>query len=503
MEYLLNEIQMKTIDKVSIEEYGIPSLVLMERAALAVATRIKENIHEKDKILVMCTSGNNGGDGLAVARILTIWGYDVEVLLVGSFDHGTEENKKQLEMVRNLGITIINNAKISSYNIVVDAIFGVGLNKPITGEIKKLVEEVNQCTNVVFSVDIPSGIHAGSGQILGCCIKADYTITFGYKKLGLILYPGCDYVGKLYCEEVGFVPEAIGQVTPGTFSYEKSDLVRLPKRPDRSNKGTFGKVLVIAGSPNMSGACYLSAKAAYKSGAGLVKILTAKENQIILQTSLPEAILATYDKEIKEEEIKKELDWATVIVCGPGIGTSKVADALLTVVLNNAKVPVILDADAINLLAKREDKEEILSHLSSDYVLTPHLMEMARLVDTSVEQVRNNVFKEAIAMAKKSPCNLVLKDARTIVAREEMVYVNQSGNKGMATAGAGDVLTGIIAGLIAGGMASFEAACLGVYIHGLAGDAARERKGTYALMAEDLMDGISEVLKKAELEYNL
>lgn len=500
MEYLLNEVQMKTIDTVSIEEYGIPSLVLMERAALAVATRIKENIGESDKILVMCTSGNNGGDGLAIARILTIWGYEVEVLLVGNFDRGTEENKKQLEIVRNLGITIINNAKISSYNIVVDAIFGVGLNKPITGEIEKLVEEVNQCANVVFSVDIPSGIHAGSGQILGSCIKADYTITFGYKKLGLILYPGCDYVGKLYCEEVGFVPEAINKAMPRTFSYEKSDLKRLPKRPKRSNKGTFGKVLVIAGSPNMSGACYLSAKAAYRSGAGLVKILTAKENQIILQTSLPEAILATYDDVLKEEDIEKELDWATVIVFGPGIGISQVVGDLLQLVLTKAKVPVILDADGLNLLAMREDKEEILSHLSEDYILTPHLMEMSRLVDTSLEQVREDVLKAAVEMVSKTRCNLVLKDARTIVATEGKVYVNQSGNQGMATAGSGDVLTGIIAGMITGGMTSFEAACLGVYVHGLAGDAAREKKGTYSLMAEDIIDGISEVLKKADME---
>ncbi len=500
MEYLVDGTQMKTIDAVTIRQYGVPSLVLMERAALAVATRMQEIIQKEDRILVLSTSGNNGADGLAVARILTIWGYHVEVLLAGSFDHGSQENEQQLHMVQNLGIPVINNAKISSYNIVVDALFGIGLNKPITGELADLIDEVNKCHNVVFSVDIPSGIHADGGQILGCCIKADYTITFGYKKLGLLLSPGCENAGIVYCEEIGFVPDAINQVAPTAFTYEVSDILRVPKRSYRSNKGTYGKVLVIAGSPNMSGACYLSAKAAYRAGAGLVKILTAKENRIILQTSLPEAILATYDDTTEKKVLLQELSWASIIVFGPGIGTSPMAEDLLELVVQNTEVPVVLDADGLNLLAKRPDREEILNQLSERYILTPHLMEMSRLTTKPIEEIKQNIFSVAVEMVKEKKYSLVLKDSRTIVAKDGAQYVNQSGNHGMATAGAGDVLTGVIAGLMASGMSSYEAACLGVYIHGLAGDSARTKKGAYSLMAEDIIEGICDVLKKADKE---
>ncbi len=498
MEYLLNGTQMKAIDAVTIQQYGVPSLVLMERAALAVANRIQEIINKKDRILVICTSGNNGGDGLAIARILTIRGYEVDVLLAGSFDHSTQENTKQLHMAQKLGISILNNAKISSYNIVVDAIFGIGLNKPITGELAELVERVNDSQSVVFSVVIPSGIHAGSGQILGCCIKADYTITFGYKKLGLLLYPGCEYGGTVFCEDVGFVPEAMKQATPTAFTYDESDLDKVPMRPSRSNKGTFGKVLVIAGSPNMSGACYLSAKAAYRMGAGLVKIMTAKENREILQTSLPEAILTTYDASTEKADLLKELQWATVIVFGPGIGDAPIVKTLFELVVKNAKVPVVLDADGINLLAKRPDKEELLSHLSENFILTPHLMEMSRLNGKPVSEIRKDILSVATEMVKGRNYTLVLKDARTIVARDGIQYVNASGNHGMATAGAGDVLTGVISGLLAGGMTSYEAACLGVYIHGLSGDCARVKMGAFSLMAEDIIGGIVDVLKNVD-----
>ncbi len=495
MKYLLNGTQMKQIDAISISQYGVPSLVLMERAALAVATRMKQVISKDDRILVLSTSGNNGADGLAVARIMYTWGYQVEILACGSFDHATDENNLQLHMVQKLGISVINNAKISTYNIIVDALFGIGLNKPITGELVSLVNEVNHCDNVVFSVDIPSGIHAGSGQILGCCIQADYTITFGYEKLGLVLHPGCEYAGKIYCDEIGFVPGVIDKVAPTTFTYEQSDLEKVPRRHAHSNKGTYGKVLVIAGSKNMSGACYLSAKAAYRTGAGLVKILTAKDNRTILQASLPEAILATYEADTGMEELVKHLDWATVIVIGPGIGDSKEAAKLLDLVVTQAKVPVVMDADALNLLAAREDLEELLTGFSNRVILTPHLMEMSRLAKVSVQDIKNELLPFAVDTVKGKQYTLVLKDARTIVARDSQEYINCSGNHGMATAGAGDVLTGIIAGILAEGMPPYEAACLGVYIHGLAGDKAREKKGAYSLMAEDIVESISDVLK--------
>ena len=280
------------------------------------------------------------------------------------------------------------------------------------------------------------------------------------------------------------------------FSYRPSDLERIPPRPADSHKGTFGRVLVIGGSSCMSGAAYFSAKAAYRTGAGLVHIFTHEDNRIIMQTGLPEAILSTYGNHADKNALLTAMEKADVIVIGVGLGQSPVAEELVRLTLSNADVPLVVDADAINIIAR---DPSILDLTGAPIIITPHPMEMARLCDLSVPEIESDRIRHAVSVAEQNALTCVLKGHETVVvdgtSDDRAVYVNKSGNSGMATGGSGDVLTGIIAALIAQGMLPSEAAPLGVYIHGLAGDAAAESLGEYSLMASDIIDHISAVIK--------
>ena len=315
--------------------------------------------------------------------------------------------------------------------------------------------------------------------------------------------------------DIGFPELATTHSEIDTFYYEVEDLKQLPIRKNYSHKGTYGKVLVIAGSKGMSGAAYLSAKAAYRSGVGLVKVLTADANRVILQTSLPEALFAAYDEEgidskERQQKLLDDLSWATVIVIGPGLGQSQIAVELLETVISKAKVPVIIDADGITLLSKLLDNhsqitkklsirnrvEYLTELLKEQTVLTPHLLELSRLLGISVSDIANNMIDTACQCSYNNKLIYAIKDARTIVTQSQNKYINISGNNGMATGGSGDVLTGIIAALIAQGMPPFDATCLAVYIHGLAGDIAMKEKGAYSMMASDIIASIEKVLNK-------
>ena len=280
------------------------------------------------------------------------------------------------------------------------------------------------------------------------------------------------------------------------FSYSPSALERMPIRPENSNKGTFGRVLVIGGSPCMSGAAYFSAKAAYRTGAGLVQILTHEDNRIILQTQLPEAILSTYSEEsFNEDAISEAIEKADVIVIGVGLGQSQAALKLLSLTLSIADAPIIADADALNLISK---KLSLLDSVAAPLIITPHMMEMARLCHTDISEIMANTVGFATSFAEKNSLICALKDHETIVCDgnvNSQIYINKSGNSGMATGGSGDVLTGVIAALIAQGLPLFDATTLGVYIHGLAGDAAADELGEYSVMASDIIEHISTIIK--------
>jgi NAD(P)H-hydrate epimerase len=308
MKKVVNAVQMKQIDSYSIHTIKIPSLVLMEQAAKAVAKCVKKHVKKGKKVLVVCGMGNNGADGIAAGRMLFNWGYEVSIFCIGNRSHATPEWQTQEEIAKNLGIPFVS--EISKVDVMIDAIFGIGLSREITGEYAKVVEEINQSEALKVSVDIASGVNASDGSILGLAVRADYTVTFGYQKIGMILYPGLSYSGKVVVADIGFPKVSLEQVNVKTQCVEDKDLKILSSlRPQDSHKGTFGKVLVIAGSLNMAGAAVFSAKAAYRMGSGLVKVYTPKENRIMIQNLVPEAILSTYENDLLEE-----LKWASVVV---------------------------------------------------------------------------------------------------------------------------------------------------------------------------------------------
>lgn len=504
MRYLVSGSQMKEVDRYTIESIGIPSLVLMEQAAAAVVREVEKRAKKKDRIWAVCGTGNNGADGIAAARLLSLKGYTVTVILAGTKESGTAEYQKQLAVAERLGMNLIEYSDFipGRCDLIIDAVFGVGLSREVGGTYRDLLETLPGCgAACVVAVDIPSGIHADTGAVMGIALKADVTVTFGYEKLGTVLYPGRSYSGTVVVADIGFPPISLERLSPELFTFEPEDIRMIPSRPAYSNKGTYGRVLIAAGSKNMSGAAYLSALAAYRMGAGLVKIFTVEENRAILQTSLPEAIITTYDPEEAavssihfQTLLEAQCEWASVIVLGPGIGQEPYTKNLVETILANAYVPIILDADGINTIAAYP---ELTNYFTENIIVTPHLGEMARLTGNRVEEIQGRLIPTAREYADRYGITCVLKDAVTVAAlKDQRTYLNTSGNSAMAKAGAGDVLTGIIAGLLALGLEESEAAAMGVYLHGRAGDLVRERSGEHGLLARELSEALSDLLKE-------
>lgn len=508
MEPLLNAEQMKQCDKSAIEKLGISSLVLMERAALAVVEEMEAAQLDLTRVLVICGSGNNGGDGFAIARLLAermeigVYGHmrrkktgQVTLAFVGREDSATKETALQRQICENCGIKICSNFMEAEYTVIVDAMLGIGLSRPVAGRYAEIIGWINRQAAQVVAVDIPSGVSADSGAVLGVAVKADLTVTVASRKIGQILYPGAKYCGRLVCRKIG-IPVSC---RPLTFTYSEEDLARLPVRDVRSNKGTCGKILLIAGSEGMSGAACLAARAAYRTGSGMVRVLTPECNRAVIQSCLPEALVTTWKPGEPEKTLSGLLDgllaWADAVGIGPGLSKSADALILLRYVLQHCEKAVVLDADALNLLS---ENLELLKDMHGQTVMTPHPGEMMRLTGKGQKSILDDLIGTASVFARERKAVLALKDARTVVSDGERAYVNTSGNQGMATAGSGDVLTGIICSLLGQGLSPFDAAALGVYIHGCAGDLAREACGAYGMLAGDITEQIGNVLKRAE-----
>ncbi len=505
MEYVLTASEMKKCDETAINEYGIESLVLMERASYATAQAIIEHYGKDIYVGIMAGSGNNGGDGIAVARILQEEGIRVEINLIGDIQKLTPETKRQLDIANKLNIPIHYGIEHTLYDVIADAIFGIGLTRNIEGNYQKAIEMINSSTARIVSVDIPSGINSDTGAVMGCAVKADLTVTFQYRKLGLMLYPGAAYAGEIKCMPIGIPKNIAESKRTGivTFTNKEADL-RLPDRNPSGNKGTFGKLLLIAGSKNMGGACILSALSAYRIGAGMVRVFTAEENRESILRRLPEAIINTYNDDNSsfstddETNLIECIKWSGVIAIGPGLSTSDKARRILEIVIENNKNPMVIDADALNLLAMNE---EILKKLEfgrklNDYdvVLTPHIGEFSRLEKCPISEIKKDILTICKKFTKKYDVSLVCKDSRTfVVKRDKFTYLNSSGNEGMATAGSGDVLTGIIAGLMAQKQSGFEAAVMGTYAHGLAGDIAKANTSSHFIMAQDIIQALKDL----------
>ncbi|MCH1983394.1 NAD(P)H-hydrate dehydratase [Ruminococcus sp. OA3] len=485
--------QMKEADEYTIRKMGIPSLVLMERAALA-CVEVLEREFPLEQVLILCGTGNNGGDGIAIGRILHLAGYDVSICLTGSDAHRSEENKTQKEIAENYGTTFVNNPDPAEYTTIVDSVFGIGLSRKLSPQYCTLFQKVNASCAKVLAVDIPSGIHGNTAEILGAAIRADVTVTFAFAKPGLLMYPGADFAGRLKVCDIGIYEVENTVYQPDIHQIDKKDRSWMKRRNPGGNKGTFGKILLIAGSVNMCGASYLSGMAGFLTGAGMVKIHTVRENRVILQQQFPEAMLSVYDDgDPNLSGLDDAISWADVIGIGPGLGTSRTAEKLLDHVLAACRVPLVIDADGLNLLSRDTDR---LKGLKCPCIVTPHLGEMSRLTKMGISQIQKDRLKTASEFARNYHTVCVQKDARTVIADPDgMIFINTSGNSGMATAGSGDVLTGMILGLLGSGMPAREAAALGVWLHGCAGEAASRKAGEASVMAGNLLEEIPDCIK--------
>ena len=499
MEYLVTAEQMRRYDENTSRHFGLDAVVLMERAALACleAIRAHETNLKTRRVLIAAGCGNNGGDGFALGRLLMQEGCQVDFLLAGQEEKAGALTRKQMEMVRAYGGRIEKRIPEKEYDILVDALLGIGLSRKLEGPIREIVTWMNEQKGFVLSVDIPTGIQADSGQVLGEAVRADVTVTFGFRKLGTFLYPGADYAGQVICAPIGITPDSFLGQPPEAFTYTGQVAGLLPARPRDANKGTFGKVALLAGREGMEGAGLLCARGAFAAGCGMVKLAGSQRLAQVCLQALPEAMYT--------QDVQKACDWADVIGAGPGLSTTEKAASDLRYVLEETRQPLVLDADAINLLAQdrtllerlgeRQEKEPMCRKL----VLTPHPGELARLSGCTVQEVTANPTGYAVKWAKRLHAVVLCKGARTVVAScSGPVYYNANGNSGMATAGSGDVITGILSALLAGPLPVFEAVCAGVYLHARAGDLAALRKGEYSMTAGDLADAIPAALTEGK-----
>lgn len=497
MRQILSAAQMKKADASTINNHHIPSLVLMERAALAVVKYVPS--YNCEDIVVVCGTGNNGADGVAIARILHLREYAVSVILVGSSEKYTAELIQQIEIAKSYGVDFVDSsdidAKIKSASLIIDSIFGIGLSREVTGDFANMISLINSSPAMVISVDIPSGYSTDTGNELGIGVKADLTVTFSFVKKGLLLSNCHLNSGRIVCQDVGIFTDDTtdNDASKNTFQIEDLDLSLVPTRRSGANKGSMGKLLVIAGSQSIYGAAYLSARAAMEMGCGYVKVFTHQDNSVILKDKLPEAVCISYDTfdETDEANLLSATKWANAILIGPGLSTDDTARKILNTTLSNTSVPVLIDADALNIIGVASD---ILKNTSVPVVITPHLVEMKRLTGLEVDYIDKNMEEVATSYSAANNITVVLKNYVTYIAGITRNYINTSGTKALATAGSGDVLAGIISALLATGLDADISAALGAYIHGMAGKSAAGQKHSNNIIASEIVAGINDIV---------
>ena len=504
MKWIVPVENMREADRYCIEKLQVPGILLMEAAARSVVDQMTAQCRKEDKILVICGTGNNGGDGFAIARMLKIKGYAVRVFLAGSAWMLSGDAKINFDMLSSYQISVLTQDQASALegiinqsDWVVDAMFGTGLDREVSGlydQIIKYVNKVHARGNLkVMAVDIPSGIAGNSGQILGCAIEADETVTFCRLKPGLVLFPGKDYAGKVAVTDIG-IPDTVPSLKDAyQFMLDPEDVKQLiPPRVSRSHKGLYGQLLSVSGSRSMPGAALLSAKSAYKMGTGLVNVAIPKEAAMVVLTGLPEAVTTPYS-EGDWEWIEQKVKMATAVLVGPGLSQEAYVEDLLYKLFTAVpkEVPMVLDADALNWIAKEKGLVDLIRARKGNTILTPHLGEASRLLKWSVPEIMQHPVEAVKAIRDQYESVAVLKDAMTLVgAPGGKIFYNNTGNNGMSTAGSGDVLAGMIAGLCAQGLEVFKAAYAGVYLHGAAGDRAKEIYGTHGMTASNIAEQI-------------
>ena len=517
---ILNAAQMREADRRTIEEIGIPSLVLMENAGRQVVAAI-EAVHNDladRKVAVLCGRGNNGGDGFVVARTLVQRGIDVSVFLIGRVSDVRGDARTNLEILGRLGVTVVEIAdsqawelhfsEIGDCTLIVDAIFGTGLNAPLAGLMETVVADVNGAGIPVVAIDLPSGLSADTHEPIGDSIEAGMTVTLGAPKISLVLPPAEIRAGDIVIADIG-IPLGIIDALDGPQVHlltrgAMRELVG-PRMPD-SHKGDYGRVLIVAGSRGKTGAAHLSAIGALRSGAGLVTIATPACCQPIVAAMAPEYMTEAIDEGpdgLDAAAVDRVLEFARdVIAVGPGLGQGGGTREFVRALVDRATMPVVIDADGLNAFA--DDPDRLSGREGRDIIITPHPGEMARLVGMSTDEVQGSRLEIARNFATAHRIYVVLKGHRTLVATPDgKIFINPTGNAGMATGGTGDVLTGMIAAWLAQ-LLDAEAACqLAVYLHGMAGDLAEADEGEVAMTAGDLAahlgDAVMELIARRKV----
>jgi NAD(P)H-hydrate epimerase len=485
--------QVQTLERRLIDEWGFPALALMERAALQVARFLDVNLPGAP-VVVVAGTGNNGADGLAVARLLVDRGRQVRILTVGSALG--ELASRQMAWLARRGVQSRNFAGAESFGpewVLLDALFGTGLNRPLKSDAILAIDWINRNDwRAVISVDVPSGMNADSGEPMGACVRATHTITLGMLKTGLMTDHALLRLGRLWLADIGFPPSMAEQV-PGRLNVPAP----LPRPQPDAHKGTLGTVLTIAGSATMTGAAVLSARAAARSGIGLAYLGVPASHRDAIALGLPEAIvlpLPELDGSIGPESVpmlEAQLSRCKAVVVGPGLGQSPRIAELVRALLETYPGPVVLDADAL----PRGDAS--LPHRQGPVIMTPHPGELARMTGARADDVQRNRLQHALEVARRHRAIVVLKGARTIIARPDGTYaINATGSPLLATAGSGDVLAGLIGGLLGRGLGAFEAAATSVWLHGRAADLARDA-GMVSLMATDVIERLPTLLGHA------
>lgn len=495
----------REIDRASIDEFGIPGLILMENAGRAVAKVVLQEFPEAKKIAIFAGGGNNGGDGFVVARHLIGAGFDVITYLVSDPKKYKGDALTNLEALHKIGGKMVEvKGSVSEYkqaDLIIDALFGTGLDREIKGFYREVIEFINSQPIPRLAIDLPSGLDSDTGFPLGVSVKADVTVTFVIPKLGLAIYPGIDYAGKVYLVDIT-TPNVLEKEIPfELITYDTIRTILKPRHPD-THKGTFGHLFVLAGSPGKTGAATLVALGALRVGTGLVTVGIPKSLNPIMEEKLTEAMTEPLPETERGILGKVSLDAVlkimssrkTALAIGPGISTTEDTANLLYEILRKSTLPIVVDADGITLIAQNLD---ILREAQAPIILTPHPGEMSRLIGKSSGEVQKDRIGVARDFSSMYNVYTVLKGARTVISTPDgRAFINPTGNPGMASGGMGDVLSGVIGGFLAQGYSPSDTCILGVFTHGLAGDMAADKKGEAGIIAGDIADLMPEAIKR-------
>ena len=501
---ILNTQQMREADRQTIDDIGIPSIVLMENAgrqAVAAMEAAYEDL-TSSRVAVLCGRGNNGGDGFVVARTLAQRGIEALVFLFGSVAEARGDARTNLEVLGRIGVTVVEVAdaqawelhftEISECDLIVDALVGTGFHGRASGLLETVIADVNGLGTPVVAIDLPTGVSADSHEIEGDAIQASMTVTLAAPKIPLVLPPADAFAGDLVIADIGIPGGVIEELDGPWLELLTRERMReiVPVRAADSHKGDFGRVLVVAGSVGKTGAAHLTALGALRSGAGLVTIATARSAVSTVAAMMPEYMTEPLDETrggaIDFAAVERVLDLkADVIALGPGLGQDPSTSAFVQAIVERSGVPLVLDADALNAFAG--EPERLVGRDGVDVIITPHPGEMARLLGVSIEQVQADRLAHAREFAAARKVHVVLKGHRTVIAGPEgRSFVNLTGNAGMATGGTGDLLTGMIAAWFAQLLDAEAASKLAVYLHGSAGDLAEADEGELALLPTDI-----------------